>query len=57
MTSAFTGKLGAIDSEGYLHISVRNKDVIIYGGYNIYPKEIELLLDEQTGVMENAVIG
>ena len=51
-----TGDLGTIDSEGYLHISGRNKDVIISGGYNIYSKEIELLLDEQTGVMESAVI-
>ena len=52
-----TGDLGTIDSDGYLHISGRNKDVIISGGYNIYPKEIELLLDEQPGVMESAVIG
>jgi malonyl-CoA/methylmalonyl-CoA synthetase len=52
-----TGDLGTIDSDGYLLISGRNKDVIISGGYNIYPKEIELLLDEQPGVMESAVIG
>jgi malonyl-CoA/methylmalonyl-CoA synthetase len=52
-----TGDLGTIDGDGYLHISGRNKDVIISGGYNIYPKEIELLLDEQPGVMESAVIG
>ena len=45
-----------IDGDGYLHISGRNKDVIISGGYNIYPKEIELLLDEQPGIIESAVI-
>ena len=52
-----TGDLGMIDGDGYLHISGRNKDVIISGGYNIYPKEIELLLDEQPGIIESAVIG
>ncbi|MBC8258544.1 MAG: malonyl-CoA synthase [SAR324 cluster bacterium] len=52
-----TGDLGRIDTDGYLHISGRNKDVIISGGYNIYPKEIELLLDAQPGVMESAIIG
>ena len=35
----------------------RQKDLIISGGYNIYPKEIELLLDEQEGVLESAVVG
>jgi malonyl-CoA/methylmalonyl-CoA synthetase len=48
---------GAIDAEGYVHIVGRNKDLIISGGYNIYPKEIELILDEQPGVLESAVIG
>ncbi|NJN05340.1 MAG: malonyl-CoA synthase [Rhodobacteraceae bacterium] len=52
-----TGDLGQIDAEGYLHIVGRNKDLIISGGYNIYPKEIELLLDEEPGVLESAVIG
>lgn len=52
-----TGDLGQIDAEGYLHIVGRNKDLIISGGYNIYPKEIELLLDEEKGVFESAVIG
>jgi malonyl-CoA/methylmalonyl-CoA synthetase len=40
-----TGDLGKIDDEGYVHIVGRNKDLIISGGYNIYPKEIELVLD------------
>ena len=52
-----TGDLGRIDADGYVHIVGRNKDLIISGGYNIYPKEIELLLDEQPGVVESAVIG
>ncbi|SLN66605.1 Long-chain-fatty-acid--CoA ligase [Roseovarius gaetbuli] len=52
-----TGDLGQIDDQGYVQIVGRNKDLIISGGYNIYPKEIELLLDEQPGVLESAVVG
>ncbi|WP_421981259.1 malonate--CoA ligase [Roseibium sp.] len=52
-----TGDLGRIDDDGYVHIVGRNKDLIISGGYNIYPKEIELVLDDQPGVLESAVIG
>ena len=52
-----TGDLGVIDDRGYVQIVGRNKDLIISGGYNIYPKEIELVLDEQPGVLESAVIG
>ncbi|ARE40481.1 Acetoacetyl-CoA synthetase [Rhodovulum sp. P5] len=52
-----TGDLGLIDADGYVHIVGRNKDLIISGGYNIYPKEIELVLDAQPGVLESAVIG
>jgi malonyl-CoA/methylmalonyl-CoA synthetase len=52
-----TGDLGKIDEDGYVHIVGRNKDLIISGGYNIYPKEIELILDAQPGVLESAVIG
>ena len=52
-----TGDLGQMDADGYLSIVGRNKDLIISGGYNIYPKEIELLLDQQDGVLESAVIG
>ncbi|MGY3436661.1 MULTISPECIES: malonate--CoA ligase [unclassified Marinovum] len=52
-----TGDLGRIDADGYVHIVGRNKDLIISGGYNIYPKEIELVLDNQPGVLESAVIG
>lgn len=52
-----TGDLGLIDTEGYVHIVGRSKDLIISGGFNVYPKEIELLLDEVDGVAESAVIG
>ncbi|MCH1597163.1 MAG: malonyl-CoA synthase [Pseudomonadales bacterium] len=52
-----TRDLGKIDEDGYVHIVGRNKDLIISGGYNIYPKEIELILDDQPGVLESAVIG
>lgn len=52
-----TGDLGRIDEDGYLHIVGRAKDLIISGGFNIYPKEIELVIDEVAGVVESAVIG
>jgi len=52
-----TGDLGIIDDDGYVSIVGRNKDLIISGGYNIYPKEIEQVLDDQSGVLESAVIG
>lgn len=52
-----TGDLGLIDSDGYVHIVGRGKDLIICGGFNVYPKEVELLLDEQPGVLESAVVG
>ncbi len=52
-----TGDLGRFDARGYLHIVGRQKDLIIAGGYNIYPKEIEVLLDGMEGVGESAVIG
>ena len=52
-----TGDLGRRDADGYVTIVGRDKDLIISGGYNIYPKEVELLLDDQPGVLESAVIG
>ena len=52
-----TGDLGRYDDLGYLSIVGRSKDLIISGGYNIYPKEIELLIDDIDGVEESAVIG
>ena len=52
-----TGDLGTMDREGRLTIVGRNKDLVISGGYNIYPKEVEALLDEMPEVVESAVIG
>jgi malonyl-CoA/methylmalonyl-CoA synthetase len=52
-----TGDVGRRDPDGRLWISGRAKDLIISGGYNVYPKEVELVLDEQPGVRESAVIG
>jgi malonyl-CoA/methylmalonyl-CoA synthetase len=52
-----TGDVGKIDADGYVSIVGRSKDLVISGGYNVYPKEIELLIDEMAGVTESAVIG
>ena len=52
-----TGDLGKIDAQGYVHIVGRGKDLIITGGYNVYPKEVEVEIDEMEGVIESAVIG
>ena len=52
-----TGDVGRQDPDGRVWISGRAKDLIISGGYNVYPKEIELVLDELPGVTESAVIG
>ncbi len=52
-----TGDVGRQDADGRVWISGRAKDLIISGGYNVYPKEIELILDELPGVTESAVIG
>jgi malonyl-CoA/methylmalonyl-CoA synthetase len=52
-----TGDVGRQDPDGRVWISGRAKDLIISGGYNVYPKEVELVLDEMPGVAESAVIG
>jgi len=52
-----TGDLGKIDDRGYVHIVGRGKDLIITGGYNVYPKEVESEIDALDGVVESAVIG
>lgn len=52
-----TGDLGVMDDEGRCAIVGRAKDLVISGGYNVYPKEVERLLDEMPGVAESAVIG
>ncbi len=52
-----TGDMGAFDSDGYLSILGRAKDLVISGGLNVYPAEVEAALDELPGVAESAVIG
>jgi malonyl-CoA/methylmalonyl-CoA synthetase len=52
-----TGDMALKDADGYVQIVGRNKDLIISGGFNIYPKEVEEVLDSQRGVLESAVIG
>ena len=52
-----TGDLGKVDERGYVHIVGRGKDLVITGGYNVYPKEIETEIDAIPGVMESAVVG
>ncbi|GLO72097.1 hypothetical protein MACH17_36140 [Phaeobacter inhibens] len=52
-----TGDLAKIDSNGYITIVGREKDLVISGGFNVYPKEVETLIDDLPGVLESAVIG
>jgi malonyl-CoA/methylmalonyl-CoA synthetase len=52
-----TGDMGYFDKEGYLFITGRNKDLIISGGYNLYPKEIEDIINQFDGIIESAVFG
>jgi len=52
-----TGDKAKIDTDGYVSIVGRSKDMIITGGLNVYPKEIELIIDDIIGVKESAVIG
>ncbi len=52
-----TGDLGTIDGDGYVNVVGRAKDLIISGGLNVYPKEIETLIDGIEGVIESAVFG
>jgi malonyl-CoA/methylmalonyl-CoA synthetase len=52
-----TGDVGKIDERGYVHIVGRSKDLIISGGYNVYPAEIEGYINEQPGVAESALVG
>jgi long-chain acyl-CoA synthetase len=53
----YSGDIGHMDEDGYFHISDRKKDIIIAGGYNIYPADVEAVLFEHPKVMEAAVIG
>ena len=52
-----TGDLGRVDADGYIHIVGRAKDLVISGGFNVYPKEVESEIDAIEGVLESAVIG
>ena len=52
-----TGDLGMVDDAGYVHIVGRGKDLIITGGFNVYPKEVEAEIDAVPGVVESAVVG
>jgi long-chain acyl-CoA synthetase len=52
-----TGDMGRVDDDGFYYIVDRKKDLIIRGGYNIYPREIEEVLYEHPAVAEAAVIG
>jgi malonyl-CoA/methylmalonyl-CoA synthetase len=52
-----TGDLGKFDERGYLHIVGRGKDLVISGGFNVYPKEVETEIDAIPGVLESAVVG
>lgn len=52
-----SGDIATIDAAGYIRIVGRAKDLIITGGYNVYPKEVEMAIDALEGVLESAVIG
>ena len=52
-----SGDLGRIDDRGYVWILGRGKDLVISGGFNVYPKEVELQIDALPGIVESAVIG
>jgi malonyl-CoA/methylmalonyl-CoA synthetase len=52
-----TGDLARVDRDGYIHIVGRAKDLVISGGFNVYPKEVESEIDAIEGVLESAVFG
>ena len=52
-----TGDVGRVDAEGHVTIVGRSKDLIISGGYNVYPAEVEGFINDLPGVMESAVVG
>jgi acyl-CoA synthetase (AMP-forming)/AMP-acid ligase II len=52
-----TGDVGKVDARGYVTIVGRSKDLIISGGFNVYPAEVEAALNDLPGVAESAVVG
>ncbi|MCP5151430.1 MAG: malonyl-CoA synthase [Chromatiales bacterium] len=52
-----SGDMGVLDEDGYVSIVGRSKDLIISGGFNVYPKEVERCIDDLDGVVESAVVG
>jgi long-chain acyl-CoA synthetase len=52
-----TGDMGRFDEDGYLYIVERKKDLIIRGGFNIYPRDVEEVLNSHPAVLEAAVVG
>jgi malonyl-CoA/methylmalonyl-CoA synthetase len=52
-----TGDLGRLDDDGYLELVGRSKELIISGGLNVYPKDVESVLDRTAGIVESAVVG
>jgi long-chain acyl-CoA synthetase len=53
----YTGDVGELDADGYLYIRDRKKDMVIVGGYNVYPREVEEVLFLHPAVMEAAAVG
>lgn len=53
----YTTDLGELDADGYLYVRDRKKDMVIVGGYNVYPREVEEVLHAHPGVVEAAAIG
>ena len=53
----YTGDIGMLDEDGYLFIQDRKKDMVIVGGFNVYPREVEEVLCAHASVQEAAVIG
>jgi long-chain acyl-CoA synthetase len=53
----YTGDLARMDEEGYIYIVDRKKDMILVGGYNVYPREVEEVLFQHPAIVEAAVIG
>ena len=52
-----TGDLARVDADGYIHLVGRTKELVISGGFNVYPKEVENEIDALDGVLESAVFG